>query len=60
MMPAPPPAVPKGSLCVACVRRHRDCSDLNFDTMPSLVTRDGVRFVRCTYFVRDESGRDRK
>ena len=44
------PAVPKGSICCACQHRHRDCSDLDFERMPVLHVRDGIRFVRCTEF----------
>lgn len=61
MMPALPPAVPLGAQCTDCVRRHRDCSDLNFDAMPVDHTRDGVRMVRCTVYVPDRrNGRPRQ
>jgi len=41
---------PKGGMCSACEHLGKDCSWRDFDAMPVLENRDGVRVVKCTGF----------
>lgn len=55
----PMQAVPKGSMCLSCVRRRMDCSHLNFEEMPRLGVDKiyNVMVVACTEYKRhDETG----
>lgn len=43
---------PKGSMCMACVHKARDCSGLAFREMPVIERWPGWVVVRCVGFVR--------
>lgn len=45
---------PKGSMCIACAHARRDCSDLEFSTMPVLERYAGMAVVKCREFTRPE------
>ena len=46
---------PKGSMCATCKNRDKDCSELNFESMPPLSIDDDVIIVRCTEFKRNQA-----
>ena len=42
---------PKGGMCVGCVKRHDDCSNLPFEKMKVIETlKNGVKVVRCSEY----------
>lgn len=41
---------PKGSMCTACTHNSRDCSGLDFRSMPVMYREDKDIIVRCTEF----------
>jgi len=48
---------PKGSMCIACVKKTEDCSKLPFHSFPVIeTTRDtpAINIVKCMAFKRDE------
>ena len=44
------PYIPKGSMCIACIHRSRDCSHLRFHAMQPVEKQGNVIIVRCTDF----------
>lgn len=45
---------PKGSMCMACAHARRDCSALEFRSMPVLERYAGMVVVRCREFERQD------
>lgn len=50
---AKPIYTPKGSMCMTCAHKARDCSRLSFERMPVIERLPGRVVVRCVGFVRD-------
>lgn len=48
--------VPKGSMCLSCVRRRMDCSHLDFASMPRIGVDKiyNVMVVACTEYKKQE------
>jgi hypothetical protein len=48
---------PKGGMCLSCEHRKRDCSHLDFASMPRVGIDKlyGVAIVACTEYVKKES-----
>lgn len=47
---------PKGGMCMSCVNKHKDCSTLDFKSMPIIDKSKDVIIVRCAEFNRDNTG----
>lgn len=43
---------PKGSMCMECAHRSRDCSRLPFSAMPPISSKAGYVIVRCTHYLK--------
>ncbi len=41
---------PKGSMCVVCKKRDKDCSQLPFSLMPIIEKQKHILIVRCYEF----------
>lgn len=42
--------IPKGSMCLACEHRFRDCSYLDFSSMAVIASSNDYNIVRCADF----------
>jgi len=48
---------PKGGMCAICVRKHKDCSSLDFSKMQVIIKSQGVAVVKCTSFKKSEDAK---
>ncbi len=47
---------PKGSMCMSCAHKAKDCSALPFAQMPPIERTGLTVIVRCQYWVKEAKG----
>lgn len=46
--------IPKGGMCKRCAKSDKDCSHLDFKSMPVIAVLEDCTIVKCTEFTRED------
>lgn len=46
--------IPKGSMCIVCTHFEDNCSNFDFNKMPSIEMDEKFKVVKCSHFEKDD------